>query len=147
MQMLSRPGWDHSSTIGANDACFRFRFRFPFRPVAYYIARPLPKLVQRYNDRTSRRFAGDISREWLWPFICASVEIMTFRKFLCGGGLAWKWRCIGMWRRTWYSVLRVTTAASWARTIVSQARMTPSFVSVESLSASRRRIKLPCNKY
>lgn len=48
---------------------------------------------------------------------------------------------------TWYSVFNVTTAASCARTIVSQARMTPSFVSVDSLSASSSRIKLPCNRY
>ena len=49
-----------------------------------HIASPLPRLVQRYRDNTSRRFAGDISREWLWPLIWASVEIMTFRKFRCG---------------------------------------------------------------
>lgn len=48
---------------------------------------------------------------------------------------------------TWYSVFNVTTAASCARTIVSHARMTPSFVSVFSLSANNRRIRLPCNRY
>jgi hypothetical protein len=48
---------------------------------------------------------------------------------------------------TWYSVFKVTTAASWALTIVSHARMTPSFVSVESLSARSSRIKLPWSRY
>lgn len=52
----------------------------------FYIASPFPRLVQRYSERTSRRFAGDISRECEWPFIWARVEIMTFRKLRWEGG-------------------------------------------------------------
>jgi hypothetical protein len=48
-----------------------------------HIAKPFPKLVHRYKDSTSRRFAGVISRAWPWPLICANVEIITLRKFLC----------------------------------------------------------------
>jgi hypothetical protein len=96
---------------------------------ANQIARPLPRLVQRYKDSTSLRFAGVISRECPWPLICASVEIMTLRKL------------------RWYSVLSVTTAASCARTMISHARITPSLVSVDNLSASSRRIRLPWRRY
>lgn len=50
-------------------------------PEPSQMASPFPKLVHRYNESTSLRFAGVISRAWPWPLICASVEIITLRKF------------------------------------------------------------------